>query len=398
MPLFERISRTEHLLALVPEGRLDAAFPGRARALARRRLRDLASDLGAFLIGLRLATGPSRRPLAVALDVHDSAEQGRPADRVDLGTLAGPAGPLGLRVATPTGRARSGRLYARLEGGALTVRAAGRPPLHVPAAGSPLASPSPILERRRTIPGSPILLAPALRTGPRRLGVGRDVAGLDRRFAGALRLLRMAWPEAHRDVVSRTAMVVPVREPGLVSYSLAARPGISFINVHGKHTVGLADDLVHENAHHLMHDLQETVRLLAPGPDTEEVQAFDSPWRGTLRPLHGILHGTFTFLFRAELFVRILEARARLPFLVDPLLAPEGAAFVRREVGRELEMLRQGLADLKGAAGDGLLMRPGRSFVAALGAWQRRLMRRAAALAGHRRQRRQRRTSSRGGR
>jgi HEXXH motif-containing protein len=170
-----------------------------------------------------------------------------------------------------------------------------------------------------------------------------------------------------------------VREPGLVSYSLAARPGISFINVHGKRTVELADDLLHENSHHLLNDVQETVRLLAPGPDTEEVQAFHSPWRGTLRPLHGILHGTFTFLFRAELFARILEAHVRWPRVVSPLLGPGGAAFVRRELGRELAMLQRGLADLDTTAAHRLLTPSGRDLAAALGTWHRRLRRRRAA-------------------
>jgi len=398
-PLFARISRTEHLLTLVPAGRVDAAFPARARALAVNRLAALASDLGAFLLGLRLASGPSPRPVEVALAFHEDAEQGRPAGRIDLGTFAGPAGPLGLRGGGLHGGAllRGGRrLRARIERGLLTLRLPGHPPALIPAAGSPLASPHRLLARRRLIPGSAILLAPALRPGPRRMGVGRDVPGLDRRLARALRLVRLAWPEAHRGVAARTAMVVPVREPGLVSYSLAARPGISFINVHGKRTVELADDLLHENAHHLLHDVQETVRLLAPGPDAEEVQAFASPWRGTLRPLHGILHGTFTFLFRAELFARIIEARALRPGVVAPLLGPGGAAFVRRELGRELGMLQRGLADLDTAAAHRLLTPAGRALATALGAWHRRLRRRAAA--GRLRQRRQGGRPTRGGR
>src|SRR6185436_14224579 len=114
-----------------------------------------------------------------------------------------------------------------------------------------------------------------------------------------------------REIRRRTAMVVPVLERRLVSYSLAARPGVSFINVRGKRTVDLADDLLHETAHHLLHEAQELVDLLVRGPETEETQAYDSPWRRARRPLHGILHGSYTFLFRAELFTRILRARRR---------------------------------------------------------------------------------------
>jgi len=384
--LFERISRTEHLVTLVPAGRMDAAFPARARAFALDRLDALVSDLGALLLGLRLATAtPSPRALSVTLGFRASAEQGRPADRIDLGSFAGPAGALGLRAdVVPGGRAGAARrghpgLRARIERGLLTVRPPGRPPILIPAAGSPLASSHPLLASRRLIPGSAILLAPALRAGRRRMGVGRELPGLAPRLARALRLVRLAWPEAYRDLAKRTAMVVPVREPGLVSYSLAARPGISFINVHGKRTVELADDLLHENSHHLLHDVQETVRLLAPGPATEEVQAFASPWRGTLRPLHGILHGTFTFLFRAELFARILAAHARRPRVMAPLIGPGGAVFVRRELRRELAMLERGLADLGTAGAHRLLTPAGRELAAALLAWHRRLRRPGAA-------------------
>jgi len=45
-----------------------------------------------------------------------------------------------------------------------------------------------------------------------------------------------------------------------------------------------AAPLLHETAHHLLHDLQEVRRFLRSGPATAEVQAFASPWRGTRRP------------------------------------------------------------------------------------------------------------------
>jgi HEXXH motif-containing protein len=247
--------------------------------------------------------------------------------------------------------------------------------------GGPALKPgAPRLVRRRLVPGTALLLSPALRSSPRRLAVGAEIEGLDRRLARALRLVRLAWPAAHREILARTGMVVPIRETGLVSYSLAARPGVSFINVTGKSTIALADDLLHETAHHLLHDLQEVTRLLRGGPDTEETQAFDSPWRGTRRPLHGILHGAYTFLFRADLFARLLETRRRLPGVLGPLLGRGGTAFVARELRRELNLCARAQRDLGVAARAGLLTPDGRALVRALEAWRRRIASRTARL------------------
>ena len=409
--LFDRISRTEHLAALVPGGRVDAALPRRAIRLAGHRLAALERDLGALLLGARLAFGGGRRDLAsIPLPAGEDPELGRPGDRIDLGTLIGPAGPLGLEPGGDprpgSGRRHGGRrtrrpapsVTAHLRNGTLFVSGAGGGAVF-PAAASPLRFPAdpgtraasgarrgadpvvhgaPRLVRRRLVPGTALLLAPALRSSPRRLGVGADIEGLDRRLARALRLVRLAWPAAHREILARTAMVVPIRETGLVSYSLAARPGVSFINVTGKSSIALADDLLHETAHHLLHDLQEVTRLLRRGPDTEETQAFDSPWRGTRRPLHGILHGAYTFLFRAELFARLLGTRRRLPRVLGPLLGRGGAAFLASELRRELDLCARAQRDLGVAARAGLLTPDGRALVRALEAWRRRIASRTA--------------------
>jgi hypothetical protein len=399
--LFDRICRTDHLATLVPGGRVDAALPRRARRLADERLVVLEGDLGALLLGARLAFEDDRGGAApIRLFARQEPEQGRPRHRIDLGTLGGPAGPLGLEL----DRGRQGdrrrglarrpapSLAAMLRHGTLIL--SGPRGAAFPAAASPLRYPAgpapdtrhrtrgggrgqapgaPRLVRRRLVPGTALLLAPALLSSPRRLVVGADIEGLDRRLARALRLVRLAWPEAHREILTRTAMVVPIRETGLVSYSLAARPGISFINVTGKSTIALADDLLHETAHHLLHDLQEVTRLLRHGPDTEETQAFDSPWRGTRRPLHGILHGAYTFLFRAELFARLLATRRRLPGVLGPLLGRGGTAFLARELRRELTLCARAQRDLGVAARAGLLTRDGRALVRALEAWRRRI-------------------------
>jgi HEXXH motif-containing protein len=120
-------------------------------------------------------------------------------------------------------------------------------------------------------------------------------------------------------------------------------------------------------------------RDVAPGPDTEEVQAFESPWRRSRRPLHGLLHGAFTFHFRAELFTRLLRARARRPRLMAPFLSKADVRFLRRERRRELSMIARSLRDLGTAQRAGLLAPAGRRLVAGLRAWHRRL---GAGMAG----------------
>jgi hypothetical protein len=377
--LFDLVARTEHLTTLVPGGRLDPGFHGRARRLARARLQALRGEVSALLLGVRLAHPRGAGPVLFRLTPGADAEQGRPADRVDLGAFGGPAGPLTIHLRPGPRRGAGARVSARLTSRALLLRQRGGPEEAFPLGALTLPGllpegPLPRPARRTVIPGTAIVLAPAVRSAGRILHVGHEMPGLGRRLARALRLVQLAWPEGAREIGRRTAMVVPVLERRLVSYSLAARPGVSFLNVQGKRTVDLADDLLHETAHHLLHEAQEMADLLVRGPETEETQAFDSPWRQARRPLHGILHGAFTFLFRAELFTRILRMRRRMPRVIDPLLGRGGARFVARERRAELSMMARALRDLRTAQRDRLLTPAGRALVVRLTAWHRRLL------------------------
>jgi HEXXH motif-containing protein len=386
--LFERLASTEHLVTLLPRGHIDRGCAARAGRFARRRLRSISADLAAFLTGVRL-TRPAGGPLDVRLEFHEEPELGRPPDRIDFGTLQTAAGPLSLtRPARGKGaRGADHSVRIRIDNRSLIVRPRPGPAVVLPAAASRLRFPAGAtvdrseptlpgtmrLTRRATIPGTPIILAPTLHSSPRRLSVGRQVAGLGDRLGRALRALGIVWPEMRAEVVRRTTMVVPIRETGLVSYSLAARPGISFINVSGKQVIELADDLLHESAHHLLHDIQEIATLLVPGPETADVQAFDSPWRGTRRPLHGLLHGCYTFLFRAELLIRLRDVRGAPSRLLASLLGRAFPAFARREAHREMAMLRDGLRQLETAARAGLLTAAGGRLMHAMGIWHARL-------------------------
>jgi len=392
--LFDEVSRTQHLTTLVPSGRIDPGFPGRCLRFARLRLDDATFDLAAVVLGLRLLH-PRPGSLGVLLQFREDADQGRPADRIDLATIAGPAGPLSISL-TPTGRAggarrQAMRVRAALRGTRLTLKASSARGVVIPAAGTRLIAPDleagrragrgpgrgPALRlvRRDMIPGTSIVLAPVVTSSPRRLRVTREARGLGRRLARALRIVMVSWPEAHREIERRTFMVVPIREAGTVSYSMASRPGISFINVFGKSLVDLADDLLHETAHHRLHDLQEIVDLMRSGPETLEVQAFDSPWRGTRRPLHGVLHGAYTFLFRAELFQRVHRVARQHPRTLAAELGPSGRAFVLTELRREKRRVASALRDLASAGRSGLLTPPGLGLLHDMRAWFARLSR-----------------------
>jgi len=403
--LFDRLARTGHLAALVPGGRIDAGLPERCLGFARRRLDDAVADLSAFLLGLRLAYTVAGT-VEVRLRFREDPEQGRPAGRIDLGSFAGPAGALAIavgrgRVRVPRsarrGRPAGPRVRAVVRGRTLFLHTPGAVSTVIPAAGSHLLMPGPGGEsRRRTrrpgtggsgcpsggplrlvrrglVPGTSIVLAPVVDSRPRRMRVTREAPGHGTRLARAMRILLVAWPEAHREVLRRTFMIVPVHEPGTVSWSLASRPGVSFINMSGKSIVDLADDLLHETAHHRLHDLQEVTKLLVDGPETAEVQAFDSPWRGTRRPLHGLLHGAYTFLFRAELLHKILTAARRQPRLLADALGSSGRRVLRRELRRERGMIASALRDLEGAARSGLLAPAGARLLRSMRARDHRL-------------------------
>ncbi len=385
--LFDRAARTEYLITLVPGGRVDRFFPRRVARLARRRLREGLDDLAAFVLGLRLARPSSRRSV-LTLRFREEPEQGRPRHRIDLGMVQTDEGPVGIER-----RDRTERIVVRLSGRTLILRSSRGGMTVIPAAGSRLRRPAdghgdrrgggaaPLrLVRRERIPGSPILLAPALRSTGRRLSVGSQVQGAGGQLSRALGIVRAAWPAGYREILSRTIMVVPVREPRLVSYSLASRPGITFINLHGKRLIDLADDLLHETAHHRLHDLEELTPLLRRGAATDEVQAFDSPWRGTRRPLHGLLHGAYTFLFRAELFIRILESSRARPGLFDDLLRGGRRRWLRSEIDREIEGIGAALHDLAAASRERLLTGAGRSLLGELRARHSSLRRRASRL------------------
>ena len=327
--LFEQMAKTEFLLETVPAGALDRAFPRRVRRRARAVLRHRMDDLPRILWP-HLPGGASA---LLTLRAQENPDEGMPAGQVRLGVTAAVLG---------------------------DARSAGRPILASLRHGGLILPPRVKLVLHETVPGSSILLAHRLVSASRALRVGRRVPGLGARLARGLALLRRAWPRAEEEVRRRTWLIVPLAERGTVSYSHLARPGISYLNVFRGSLVDLADDLLHETAHHRLHAWQETMRFSS----LDEERRYFSPWRRALRPLNGILHGTYTFLFRAELLLRLSR---------DTALSAARRRHLRREAAAERRHCAAALADLARAGRDGELTRPGRALVRGMAGRLRRL-------------------------
>lgn len=328
MALFERIAGSPHITRLLPAGRVDRAFPRRAAKLGNEQIetafRRLPSLL-AFRTPSRLRLGP------FPLDLEPDAEEARIEGEVHLDHPT----PVSLRL--PPGS----RLAIEGSG----IRLLCRGPVR--------------WIRRERIEGSEIVVARRARWSRGGALPGAAVRGAASRLAEALALLDLAWPEAGREVRAQTFEIVPLVERGTVSYSLPARPGCSYINLRGKSLVDLADDLLHESAHHRLHGLEEIAGAL----DRDDGEPrYRSPWRRSIRPLHGLVHAAYTFAWRAALLRRLLDAPGRLP-----------RAWIARELRAEKRMLREALRDLDDARRRSLLTRAGAGIVESVRARVRRL-------------------------
>jgi len=336
--LFERIASGPDLQRLLPSGRLDRGLRGRLRRLGEERVARLFRHLPPIAAGLTAERGRFG-PFPLDLDADGEAARLR--------------GEVHLRF--PVAASLRCRPGARLEliAGGIRVRQRGRG-----ARWSP----------RLTLTGTDIVVARRVRWTRRGLRPGPEIRGLAERLEQALALVRSAWPEAHREILAQTREIVPLLEPGVVSYSLPERPGTSYINVEGKSVLDLADDLLHETAHHRLHGLEESTPLHRFDPEAH----YPSPWRRAPRPLHGILHATYTFTFRAELFQRLLRVApgpGRLP-----------RVWMRRQVEWELEALARSLESLADADRRGLLTRAGSRLRRALARRVRLLARTSGSL------------------
>jgi len=114
----------------------------------------------------------------------------------------------------------------------------------------------------------------------------------------ALLRIKLVNPKLFHTFKNFTHSIVPVNEPGIVSYSMQSLPGYSCINMFERDSVDLMDDLLHENGHHYLNVHLNLSELIIE--DDEKI--YYSPWRKALRPIRGIYHAYLTFFWALELF------------------------------------------------------------------------------------------------
>jgi hypothetical protein len=119
----------------------------------------------------------------------------------------------------------------------------------------------------------------------------------------ALDIIKEYSPNSYNTFKSFTHSLIPVDEPGIVSYSMQSLPGYSSINMFERDFVDLMDDLLHENGHHYLNTFLNFTDLIVEDDD----KIYYSPWRKALRPIRGIYHATFTFFWALNLFGDLLN-------------------------------------------------------------------------------------------
>ncbi len=193
-----------------------------------------------------------------------------------------------------------------------------------------------------------------------------------KRLQQGLAVLEEAWPVGASLLALLTSRIIPLRAPGVVSFSYRDRPGLSFINTFERDEVDLLDDMIHENSHHHLNLLLRKYRVYRHDRNRE---IFYSPWRRSLRPLRGILHATFTFTMGALLFERLSSYGGTSGKSLEVQRGPAGSKqFIERHVAKirfrgieEVASVRYSLRDLHDIARRGhWLTAPGLSLVQTL--------------------------------
>lgn len=124
----------------------------------------------------------------------------------------------------------------------------------------------------------------------------------------ALQIIKKHSPASFESLSYLTGFIVPLDEPGIVSYSSQFLPGISCINIFERDFIDLIDDLVHENSHHHLNMILNTNELIFE----DDKDIFYSPWRRAFRPIRGLYHAVFTFFMGCKLFFDLTEAETNL--------------------------------------------------------------------------------------
>jgi len=124
------------------------------------------------------------------------------------------------------------------------------------------------------------------------------------RVEKALNIYQEAAPHLLQTFLNFSSIIIPVNQPGIVSYSLQQIPGYSSINMFERDFLDLLDDLLHENGHHYLNTILNYSELL----DEDDDKIYFSPWRRSLRPVRGIYHAVFTFYWAFDLFKSLAQS------------------------------------------------------------------------------------------
>jgi HEXXH motif-containing protein len=179
-----------------------------------------------------------------------------------------------------------------------------------------------------------------------------DPAGLAAMIGAALELIHAVDPRRGEQIAAAITWYLPLigRNPdGHRSRTAANLRGVLFLSP-GRDQAVLAEAIVHEYYHSVLHARMEVEPLLAGGDE----RRFYSPWREDPRPLAGLLHALYVHAGVAEFCLRAEQA---------PRLARQAEA-VRARRRRLVAQLRLGHAQVPGED----LTGPGRKLLEELAA------------------------------
>ena len=181
----------------------------------------------------------------------------------------------------------------------------------------------------------------------------KEMKQFSTRIEVALKLIKKFSPSSWERFTAFTEVIVPIREPELVSYSHQDLPGYSMINLYHRDFVDLLDDLLHENGHHHLNYYLNLGKLIDEPVDN----IYYSPWRRTLRPLRGVYHAYFTFFWAFKLFADL--ANAKELDSIYYLFSHEEKEKIYWRAVEEFSMLNYTFSELKWAKRKGLINETG---------------------------------------
>ncbi|MBO0995915.1 aKG-HExxH-type peptide beta-hydroxylase [Bacillus sp. SD088] len=115
----------------------------------------------------------------------------------------------------------------------------------------------------------------------------------------AIESIKCVWPEEFEILNTLLKIIVPIKGR-VVGHSTSCFTGTIFIQIYDNYA-DTAENLIHEVNHLLL----DVVLMKTPLTTNKETSLFKSPWRPDLRPITGILHGTYVYYQIANYYDRL---------------------------------------------------------------------------------------------